>query len=232
MKRTVYEIETEEKCSYGCGRLGKYKNGRGNIMCENTSNKCPTVKKKNSEKLKKAHADGRCFGWNKLDEIGKGKRDWNLGLTKETDDRVKNSSEANIGKKRPNCWHKTDAGRNFFRKITVEFYKNHPEKHPNRLCSGNRNKMSYPEKVAFEWLNKNNIKFEHQKKIKTYYVDFLIGNTIIEIDGVYWHPIGNTKDKQRDEELKNLNYIIYRIRSDTNIENALFKIFKTQTIQV
>ena len=105
------------------------------------------------------------------------------------------------------------------------FYKKNPEKHPNRLLANNRNKMSYPEKVAYDWLIANNVKFEHQKKIGRYYVDFFITDTklIIEIDGQYWHD--KDKDEKRDEIINKLGYKIIRIFAKENIHKRLSDIF-------
>jgi hypothetical protein len=53
-------------------------------------------------------------------------------------------------------------------------YKEHPEKHPNFKCANNKKMMSYPEKLAYTFLEVNKIKFEHQKNILCYWVDFLV----------------------------------------------------------
>jgi len=104
-------------------------------------------------------------------------------------------------------------------------YAEHPEKHPNRKVAGNRNKMTYPEKVCHDWLCLNKISFETQKYIDGKYVDFLIGNIVIEIDGERWHPIGNENDRLRDVRLNELGFNIFRIRSKENIEERLKDIF-------
>ena len=85
--------------------------------------------------------------------------------------------------------------------------------------------MTYPETVAYDWFIENNIEVELQKKIKTYFVDFCYNNIIIEIDGERWRPIGNEKDVIRDNELSELGYIIYRIRSKERIKERLQEIF-------
>ena len=41
-----------------------------------------------------------------------------------------------------------------------EFYELNPEAHPNRKLAGNRNKMTYPETVAYDWFIENNIEVE------------------------------------------------------------------------
>lgn len=82
-----------------------------------------------------------------------------------------------------------------------EYFKKHPEKHPNRLLANNKNKISYPEKLAYCFLEDNNISFIHQFQIGSYFVDFLVENCAIEIDGKYFH-----QNLEYEEERE--NYII------------------------
>lgn len=84
--------------------------------------------------------------------------------------------------------------------------------------------MTYPERVAFEFLVRSGVEFEHQKPISGFYVDFCINDVIIEIDGEYWHPVGNEKDRVRDEKLVSEGYTVFRIRSKDNIEEQLQQI--------
>jgi len=103
-----------------------------------------------------------------------------------------------------------------------QLHREHPELHPNRILASNRKSWTYPEKVAGEWLDKNNIQYERNKKIDIFYPDFVIGSMIIEIDGKRWH------DKQRDDlrgkRLNELGYIVYRIDAKENIEKRLQEI--------
>jgi len=48
---------------------------------------------------------------------------------------------------------------------------------------------------------------------------------IIEIDGDYWNPIGNERDKQKDEMHKVNGYDVVRIRASENIEEKLKELF-------
>jgi very-short-patch-repair endonuclease len=161
---------------------------------------------------------------------------WNKGLTKQTDDRVaknaKNVSKSMIelyksGYVNPSqtdeYW--TEERRKAKSEWRIQLHKDHPETHPNRRLAGNRKKMSYPESIAYDWLIRNQIEFEHNKHIDRFYVDFVIDNFIIEIDGERWHPLNNEKDIARDKILSNLGYTIHRIRSKENIENRLNEIF-------
>lgn len=161
---------------------------------------------------------------------------WNKGLTKETDDRIlflskktsktlkeKYSSGFRTIAQSKEFWN--EERRNLKSREKIEHYKNFPENHPNRKLSGNRKKITYPERVAYDWMIRNNVSFEHQKKIDKYFVDFCIGNIIIEIDGERWHSEGNEKDLIRDLNLKKLGYEIFRIKSKENIEKRLEDIF-------
>lgn len=154
---------------------------------------------------------------------------WNKGLSKENDVRVlkhsktvsKTFKENNI---KPGCfsssyWNASKRLEQSERK--KKLYQDFPEAHPNRKLAGNRKKMTYPERIAYDWLIKNKIDFETQVRINSYYVDFLINKTVVEIDGEYWHQLNNEKDKIRDSEISSLGYKIYRIRAKEHIENRL-----------
>ena len=82
--------------------------------------------------------------------------------------------------------------------------------------------MTYPEKVAFDFFTVNSIKFEHQKQIGKYFVDFCIDNVIIEIDGARWH--NKEKDLIRDAEIESIGYKVFRIDSKECIEDRIKEI--------
>ena len=164
---------------------------------------------------------------------------WNKGLTKETDKRIADASgalskamksvvqrEDYLGPCKSEYWtpERRLAKSEEKKKLFAEF----PEVHPNRKLAGNRSKMTYPEKVAFDWLTENNISFINQQHISGKYVDFCVGNIIIEIDGERWHPLNNEKDKTRDNEFTKMGYIVYRIRSKENIIERLSEIFSVR----
>lgn len=161
---------------------------------------------------------------------------WNKGHTKETDPRIAvNAANTSIGMKlaigegrHSGAWNSeywTEEVRKNKSEEKKELYRKFPEKHPNRKLAGNRNKMTYPEQVAHDWLLDNKILFEPQKLIDGKYIDFCVDNIVIEIDGEHWHPIGNTADADRDSKLKSLGYDVYRIRSKENIHSRLETIF-------
>lgn len=152
-----------------------------------------------------------------------GKAAWNKGLTKE-DPRVRKNAESvsksTKGRKGRSWTEEQKKAKSEWRK---QYHKDHPEAHPNRRLANNRVKMSYPEKVAFDWLTENKIQFEHQKRVGKYYPDFIIGNTIIEIDGERWHD--KEKDKIRDCFLSENGYTVVRIKAKELIEARLSQIF-------
>lgn len=161
---------------------------------------------------------------------------WNKGLTKKTDERIKAQAESlssYMKNKISNGEHSgawtaeywTEDRRREKSKEKKDLYKKFPEKHPNRKLANNRIKMTYPEKVAHDWLVSQNISFIHQAKILSYFVDFKVGTLLIEIDGERWHPIGNEKDQQRDLELLKHGYTVVRIRSKEKIEERLKETF-------
>jgi very-short-patch-repair endonuclease len=98
-------------------------------------------------------------------------------------------------------------------------YKLHPEKHPNRLLANNRVKMSYPEKIVYDWLKSQNIEFIHQRKIDKYYVDFNIGKLCIEVDGKRFHE-DKEREKQREDVIKSLGFSIRRVSATNIIKNG------------
>ena len=152
-----------------------------------------------------------------------GKIPWNKGLNKDIDDRVAAHAAILEGKPSKVIW--TEQMRLAQSKMVKERHLKFPETHVNRRLAGNRTKMTYPEKVAYDWLVKHHFVFCHNKKVGKYFPDFLIEKIIIEIDGEHWHPIGNEKDAARDAELKAMGYTVYRIRSNERIEERLSKIF-------
>ena len=148
---------------------------------------------------------------------------WNKGLTKK-DPRVaknaENVSKSLKGKPSKTIW--TEEMRQAKSEWRKKLHAEHPETHPNRRLAGNRKNMSYPEKIAFDFLTKNQIKFDHNKKIGRYYPDFVIDKLIIEIDGERWHD--KEKDSKRDLELQMLGYTVIRINAKDYIEFRLNEI--------
>ena len=102
-----------------------------------------------------------------------------------------------------------------------------PHLHPNVLVSGNRSKMTYPERVAHDWFKRFEIDAKHNQRIGRYFPDFVVEKVIVEIDGERWHssPSQIAHDKRRDSELRSMGYIVHRIPAKSRIEDALAAIF-------
>lgn len=151
------------------------------------------------------------------------KEPWNKGLDK-TDPRVAKQAAATSialkGKPSRTVW--TDEMRKAKSEWRKKLHEEHPEMHPNRKLAGNRSSMSYPERVAYEYLQSLGVEFEHQKRVIGFYPDFVIGKTIIEIDGERWHNA--EKDAIRDKKLNDEGYVVYRIKSKENIQERINEI--------
>jgi len=148
---------------------------------------------------------------------------WNKGLTKE-DSRVAKNAEAvsNALKGKPSKTIWTDEMRRAKSEWRKKLHEEHPEMHPNRKLAGNRSLMSYPERVAYEFLQSLGVEFEHNKRVIGFYPDFIIGTKIIEIDGERWH--NSEKDAIRDKKLNGEGFEVYRINSKENIQERIKEI--------
>ena len=72
-------------------------------------------------------------------------------------------------------------------------------------------------KLWYEFLRDYPLRFQRQKSIGNYIVDFYIASnrTVIEIDGAQHHMVDHQElDKQRDEELKKLNICVLRYTNE------------------
>ena len=178
---------------------------------------------RNHERLCKNNPNKQESSFKKYNENRDGP--WNKGLTKDTDSRVKQNGVAvsSIKKGIAPSFIWTEDLRKEQSERKKKLYKEFPEKHPNRKLANNKSKMSYPEKIAYEWLISKSIEFSHNKKIDRFYPDFVVNNTIVEIDGEYWHDI--EADKNKDGIFNSLGYIVYRIKAKENIEKRLEEIF-------
>ena len=77
-------------CDYGCGKESNFEFKSGKNCCCKSCNSCPGLKKKNSKamtELRKLKGDD--YWYNGHPKGASGKDPWNKGLTKETDERLK-----------------------------------------------------------------------------------------------------------------------------------------------
>lgn len=180
------------------------------------------------DKSKLGMWDKNSTPWN-AGTAGSGLPPWNIGLTKETDDRVKKYAETlktamighviwstgltkythpslmkiskdRIGDKNP--VHK-DGTKEKISNSLKDFYKNNPEVLKNRKRpTVNQFSKEYTkiEKIIADVLTEYNIDFIHNPKILTYWPDFLIfDNILIECDGKFWHECYSKGNEERRE---------------------------------
>lgn len=75
-----------------------------------------------------------------------------------------------------------------------------------------RNKRSYAEKFFERVLSKNHISYVSEKHVGPYFLDFVIGNIDLEIDGKqHKYKDRKTHDNERDAYLRSCGYFVYRI---------------------
>ena len=75
-------------CEYNCGQVSKFVLKNGKNCCENHSNKCSVIRKKNSDGVKKAHARGDIPGWNDLAKTHDLNRGWRKGKIFTANDQI------------------------------------------------------------------------------------------------------------------------------------------------
>lgn len=189
------------------------------MICTHCSKECKSLNSlRNHERLCPKNAERKYVSHTK------GITPWNKGLAKATDDRVARyaATISSVMKGKPSQTVWTEEMRKEKSDWRKQLHIDHPEAHPNRRLAGNRNRMSYPEKVAFDFLTHLGIDFDHQKKVDKFFPDFVIGKVIIEIDGANWHD--QEKDKIRDAILTEHGYQVYRIDSTENIQARIKEI--------
>jgi len=163
-------------------------------------------------------------------EWAKERGPWNKGLTKKDHPSLKKAAQKLSKRYTENPeshpfygGSHTEEFKEKMSKHMSKFYEENPEKHPNRVLAGNRSEMTYPEKLVANELEEKDINFEHNKRVLKYYPDFLLKDygLIIEVDGKRWHSSDEQKeyDRQRDEELKEQGYQVYRIGAKNVLDN-------------
>jgi very-short-patch-repair endonuclease/predicted RNA-binding Zn-ribbon protein involved in translation (DUF1610 family) len=110
----------------------------------------------------------------------------------------------------------------------IRLHQEHPETHPNRRLAGNRNKMSYPEQIVYDFLTKKGIKFEHNFRIGNYFPDFTIGNICIEVDGKRWHD--PERDQKRDAIIASYGYTVYRFLAGRDLLVRIEAFLKSKNV--
>ena len=79
--RYAMSIVTDILCYYGCGNKANFVNKSNNYMCSDRANKCPSVREKNSKKIKSLYEKGRDAKniYKNSSKEAKEKQVWNKG---------------------------------------------------------------------------------------------------------------------------------------------------------
>ena len=101
------EIESTNRCCYGCGEIAKFLSPRGKEMCSSSATKCPVNRKKNSESLKSAYKNGRrkpaAYVYADLPEESKERMRWNKGNPNFEYDGIGNHKKTLINERGHKC---------------------------------------------------------------------------------------------------------------------------------
>lgn len=154
----------------------------------------------------------------KYDEFGKWKSR-KKGRTKENDESIRRQVETfqkryAAGEIKSRKGHKhTEEWKRKMSEMKKQYYRDHPELVPFKLYSRNKGE-SYPEKYFREWLDSESITYKQEYRFDTYYLDFLIGNIDLEIDGEqHFRTEARIKrDEKRNNFLESNGFQIIRIR--------------------
>jgi very-short-patch-repair endonuclease len=168
--------------------------------------------------------------WSEADKIKKRKANKGKKLSQETKDKISKSwtnkrkeAQKSIAKSRFTNKKASEETREKIRKANKdkklsqetkdkiskkmkEFYKKHPEKHPNVRCANLI--QSYPESFFEKYLITNrlekNVDFIFNYPIRGYFVDYYFPklNLGVEIDGEYWHDRSDDNEIYRENILK------------------------------
>ena len=206
--------------------------------CKNRNSLC------NHERLCKLNPNHQLSSFVALNEkIRRGEvKQWNAGLTKDTDERVAKNAESlssALQQKVSAGWKPYFASDEFWTADMraqksaekIQLFKEHPELHPNRKLASNKS-MSYPEQITANWLSDHNISYECQYRTvfndKNRYVDFYLADykLYIEVDGEYWHAKSTEIDAAKDLfALQKQGINTLRIKPKLGIEKQLSQFF-------
>lgn len=191
-------------CQYGCGNKASYVLKNGVHCCSSSANKCPALRIKNSNGLKRKHEEvkkltgnANFYDYQLLPEETKKCMSWNKGHTKQTHSSVKQQSETfhqnlNDGKFKPS-W----LGRHHTKESLDSLVRGMINSKKFGKCRGRYKNYRYDSSWELAWIVyhlDNNIPFERNykgyyyispkdNKRHKYYPDFIIDDTIIEIKG-------------------------------------------------
>lgn len=186
-------------CEYGCGKEAKHQMKNGRWCCEDFYTKCPENRRKNSERVKQAHKDGRCVS----SQLEKG-WGWNRGLSKET-----STSMMSVANTLHNKYLNKELFHPFLGKHHTEESKKKMKnnggyrKHAGRGKQGWYKGYECDSSWELAWViynlehgikferNRQGFQYEFKGKILRFYPDFILE------DGIYVEIKGWLDDKNR-----------------------------------
>ena len=182
-------------CAYGCRQEAKFQLKNGKWCCSKHSSSCPELRKVNSDRIKKAHAEGRC-----ISSCFDGRRGWNKGLTKDTDERVRKTGETLSRKIADGIIKPYQLGKPLTEEIKAklsncreEYLKKNPHVKWYKVSNGKTEvdvQGGWERKVA-EWLTTSGVKWIRRKlkfhRTRRYTPDFYLPDydLFIEVKG-WW----------------------------------------------
>lgn len=213
------QIVTDEICSKGCGLTAKFKTGGGKLLCEQSANSCPAVKKKNSDGLKQSYKDGRS-----ISNFG-GKQNWRKGLD-ISDKRVKANADSQRGgtKIQPPM---SDITKNKLSKARIKVILE-----GSHDSSGRKGHRGHYDNVYFHssWelayyvfikemtahsIQRNSktvFKYMFEDRIRRYVPDFIVDDNYVEIKGYLYGERDHAKFNQTKDK------VIYKFSDDLQAE--------------
>lgn len=209
-------------CDYGCDNEAHYQLKNGKWCCSDSYNKCPEIKKKNSNGVRKAHKDPSKYNSPNLIIGKKNVPSWNHGLTKKSDERIFKSAKTlndgyKSGRLKPPMLGKK-LSKETREKIRIAALKAHAEGRAHNIgeCRWN-NKPSYPEQFFIKVIDNefHDKKYVREKPFHKFSLDFawIDKKKCIEIDGEQ-HEYGEQprRDAEKDKLLLEEGWKLLRIK--------------------
>lgn len=230
------KVEEKKICDYGCGRQAHYQMKNGKWCCQSSYNRCPQIKRKNSEGLKKRHKIKPCWV---SDAIKVNYHSWNKGQTKATNKKIAETSlrlkQRYANGELKNWCDGKNLSEETKKKISNSMKKAHAEGRAHNIgqCRWN-NKPSYPEQFFMEVIKNEFQDKDYQKEYPffKYSIDFAWVNKklAIEIDGQQHQrdEKQKTRDLQKDKLLKENGWKLLRIKWKDMYNDSKFWINKSK----
>lgn len=176
------------------GMYGKSSSLKG--LTKETSEMIRMRSEKTSKTRKKMYEDGLLPDLNGKNNPMYGIEAWNKGKNKYIDKRIYEYG-LKVSKAKIKWWENLSKNE---KEVVIDRL--------NKVMIQN-NKVTKIEKIINDFLVKNDVLFETNKKIGRFYVDFYLAeyNLVIECDGDYWHanPMFYKKEDLTETQIKNID---------------------------